>query len=158
MKRAHLWPIGIVLVLVVTVVANLWVMRIASADPSFAIEPDYYAQAVRWDSTLAQQARNRALGWSIRPAFVRDSAGGLALTATVVDATGREIRDANVRVTAFAVARSSQRVEISLRQSPRGYSGILEARVIPGRWELHFEVRRGAERLTATQRLDLEGS
>lgn len=154
----HLWPVGIVLVLGATVGANLWVMRVASADPSFAIEPNYYAQAVRWDSTLAQQARNRALGWSIRPAFVRDSSGRLELTVIVVDAHGREIRDARVRVTAFAVARSAQRIEIPLRQSSIGYTGSLDARAIPGRWELQFDVRRGDERLTAMQRLDLEGT
>lgn len=156
MKRAHFWPIGIVLVLAATVAANLWVMRVAGADPSFAIEPNYYAQAVQWDSTLAQQVRNRALGWSIRPEFARDSAGRVELTATVVDASGREIRDAQVQVTAFAVARSAHRLEIPLRQSRRGYSGTLSARPIPGRWELHFDVRRGDERLTATERLDLE--
>ncbi len=155
MKRAQLWPVGIVIVLSVTVAANLWVMRIASADPSFAIEPDYYAQAVRWDSTLAQQARNRALGWSISPRFVRDTTGALALSATVVDAGGSEILDARVQVTAFAVARSGQRLDIQLTRSGRGYSGNLHGRAIPGRWELHFDVRRGDERLTANQRLEL---
>lgn len=156
MKRAQLWPIGIVAVLAVTVGANLWVLRVASADPSFAIEPDYYAQAVRWDSTLAQQARNRTLGWSIRPAFVRDTTGALELSAILVDARGGEILDARVHVTAFAIARSAQRHDIPLSPSGRGYSGRLDANATPGRWELHFDVRRGAERLTATQRLDLE--
>ena len=157
MKRAHLWPIGIVVVLGITVIANLWVMRVASADPSFAIEPDYYAQAVRWDSTLAQGARNRALGWSLQPTFARDPAGGVELTAIVVDREGRVIHDASVQVTAFAVARSAQRVDVQLRETAEGYRGTLAAhRAIAGRWELQFDVRRGDQRLTTTQRLELE--
>ena len=46
MKREHLWPAGLTLILAITVAANIWVMRIASDDPSFAIEPNYYARAV----------------------------------------------------------------------------------------------------------------
>jgi nitrogen fixation protein FixH len=155
MKRAQLWPIAIVVVLALTVAANLWVMRVASADPSFAIEPDYYAQAVRWDSTLAQQARNRALGWIVRPRFVRDASGALALSATVVDGKGSEVLDARVQVTAFAIARSGERLDIQLTPSGRGYSGALDGGAMPGRWELHFDVRRGDERLTSNQRLEL---
>ena len=53
-------------VLALTVAGNLWVMRIANADPSFSVEPDYYRKAVDWDSTMAQRARNEALGWQLR--------------------------------------------------------------------------------------------
>lgn len=156
MKRAQLWPIAIVLVLLITVGANLWVMRIASADPSFAIEPDYYAQAVRWDSTLAQQARNRALGWRLEPTLRRDAGGGADLRVRVVDAGGVGIHDATVLVTAFAVARSARRMEIALVPGLDGYSGHVDAaKAHAGRWELRFDVRRGADRLTSTQRVVL---
>lgn len=154
MKRAQLWPIGIVAVLLVTVGANFWVMRIANADPSFAIEPDYYAQAVLWDSTLAQQARNRALGWRLESSLRRDTSGGADLRVRVVDAGGVGIHDATVRVTAFAVARSTRRLEIALAPGRDGYSGHVDAaKAHAGRWELRFEVRRGADRLTSTQRV-----
>ena len=157
MKRAHLWPIGITAVLAATVGANLWVMRIASADPSFAIEPNYYTQAVQWDSTLAQEQRNRALGWKIHAAFIRDSSRSVQLVANVLDAAGGEIRDAKVDVTAFAVARSAHRLELPLAPSQRGYTTGVDSRsVLPGRWELHFVVRRGADRLTSTQRLEMD--
>ena len=55
MKRGMWWPIGITTVLATTVAANLWVMRLANEDHSFAIEPDYYRKAIMWDSTLAQE-------------------------------------------------------------------------------------------------------
>jgi len=154
MRRAHAWPIGIALVLLTTVVANLWVMRVASDDPSFAIEPDYYAKAVQWDSTMAQDARNRQLGWSIVPAIgafdVRD---GARLDVRVVDASGADIRDAVVHVSAFAIARSNTRVNVELARTSSGY-GARVPLSYGGEWELRFDVRRGSEHLTAIKRVD----
>lgn len=157
MRREHLWPAGIAAVLAITVGANLWVMRVANADPSFAIEPDYYAQAVAWDSTLAQQQRNRVLGWEIRSALDRDASGAAVLTATVLDASGREIHDARVRVTAFAIARSADRTDVTLDSLTRGYGARLGGVAVPGQWELRFDVQRGGDRMTATRRVELAG-
>ena len=154
MKRAHAWPIAIAMVLVITVAANLWVMRLASADPSFAIEPDYYAKAVRWDSTLAQEARNRALGWRIVPALgAFDERDGARLDVRVVDAAGADIRDAVVRVSAFAVARSGRRVDLDLPATSLGYGARIPLGY-GGEWELRFDVHRGEQHLTATRRVD----
>ena len=72
MKRGSWWPIGITAVLATTVAANVWVATIASDDPSFAIEPDYYAKAIAWDSTLAQARTNATLGWRLTPSARRD--------------------------------------------------------------------------------------
>ena len=49
MKRGGWWPIAITGVLAATVAANIWVAKIASDDPSFAIEQDYYRKAITWD-------------------------------------------------------------------------------------------------------------
>ena len=73
MKRGAWWPIGITTVLATTVAANLWVMRIANDDPSFAIEPDYYQKAIMWDSTLAQARRDAILGWRLTPQLQVDA-------------------------------------------------------------------------------------
>ena len=45
--------------------ANIAFVVITSRDASFAVEPNYYAKALAWDQTMAQQARNEALGWSV---------------------------------------------------------------------------------------------
>ena len=57
MNASRLWPWAIGAVLLITVAANLALFHVAGSDPSFVIEPDYYAKAVAWDSTMAQTRR-----------------------------------------------------------------------------------------------------
>ena len=99
MKRGTWWPIGITGVLAVTVAANIWVAKIASEDPSFAIEQDYYQKAIAWDSTLAQANRNTQLGWRLTPELGPIGTNGrLRVSARLTDAAGAPISAATVRV------------------------------------------------------------
>ena len=43
MRRSHWWPVGITVVLLATVCANLGLLYVAGHDASLAIEPNYYA-------------------------------------------------------------------------------------------------------------------
>jgi len=155
MKRGAWWPIGITTVLATTVAANLWVMRIANDDPSFAIEPDYYQKAITWDSTLAQARQDSILGWRLTPQLQFVAATGTTrISATLTDSLGRPISDAVVKVSALPVARASEVHEATLAATGAGeYAAQLDARR-PGRWELRFDVRAGSTRFTAVARVD----
>lgn len=154
MKREHLWPLGLTTILALTVAGNLWVMRIANDDPSFAIEPDYYAKAVQWDSTMAQEGRNRALAWQLHPALSEFRDDGAALSVAITDASGRAVRGADVRVSALYVGRAGDVVNVPLSEGEARYEATLPVRHA-GAWELRFEVRRGGDRFTATRRIDV---
>ena len=65
MNAAHRWPVGLGLVLALTIAGNVVVYRLATRRDARAIEPDYYRKAVAWDSTQAVAARSRALGWRL---------------------------------------------------------------------------------------------
>jgi len=155
MKRGAWWPIGITTVLATTVAANLWVMRIANDDPSFAIEPDYYQKAITWDSTLAQARQDSILGWRLTPQLQFVAATGTTrISATLTDSLGRPISDAVVKVSALPVARASEVHEATLAATGAGeYAAQLDARR-PGRWELRFDVQAGSTRFTAVARVD----
>jgi nitrogen fixation protein FixH len=155
MKRGAWWPIGITAVLATTVAANVWVAMIASGDPSFAIEPEYYKKAIAWDSTLAQGRQNATLGWRLVPTLGPIAAtGGTRLSATLTDSTGVPISGATVRVTAMPVARATQVHEATLTASGAGeYDAQLDAR-LPGQWELRFVASLGASRFTRTDRVE----
>ena len=56
LERGLHWPIGIAMILAIGVVVNLYMMRIAAGDPSFAVESDYYRKAVEHDDVMAQRA------------------------------------------------------------------------------------------------------
>jgi len=155
MKRGTWWPIGITTVLATTVAANLWVMRLANDDPSFAIEPDYYRKAIMWDSTLAQERQDSILGWRLTPKLHIMSATGKArLSVTLTDATGAPISGAVVKVAALPVARANEVHEATLAADGASeYATQLDARR-QGRWELRFDVRAGSTHFTDVARVE----
>lgn len=148
------WPVGVVVLLVGHVLAMLWFISLAVSDPSVAVEEDYYAKALRWDETMAQQETNRRLGWQlaahVTPPVVRG--GDAVLEAVLSDAAGRPVTGAEVSVEAFAVARSGHilRSRLEEREQGRYQTHLLLRR--SGRWELRFVVTRAEERFTAKRR------
>ena len=157
MKRGNVWPLAVTAVLSLTVAANIWLIRIANSDPSFAVEENYYQRGVRWDEELAQRARNRALGWKLAAHLSPIETGrGADLRIALTDSVVRPIAGASVVVTAMHVARAGHPVEITMVASG---PGEYEARVPierAGLWELRIDVHRGVDRFTATERLDAQ--
>ena len=153
MKRATLWPIGITAVLTIFVGANIALYRVAGDDPSFAVEPDYYAKAVNWDSTMAQERRNQALGWRLAPALGPIVARSAVLHVSLTDATGAAIGDATVRVAALFNARANAIVHSTLARDSTGYTVRLPVQHA-GQWEFRFDVRRGRQHFTAISHID----
>jgi nitrogen fixation protein FixH len=155
MKNGRAWPWALGLVLALTVVGNLWVMRVAGSDPSFVIEPDYYQKAVNWDSTMAQSARNVELGWTLTARLAPAGTDGNAtLTAQLRDAGGAPITGAVLTVEATHNARASEILAAELTAAEDGsYTALLPA-ARRGLWELRFEAARNGEQFTATVRTD----
>jgi nitrogen fixation protein FixH len=154
MKRGIGWPIGVAVILAATVALNIWVLRVANDDPSFAIEPDSYQKAVDWDSTMAQMRQNAALGWHVAPTLGAFTArDGAQLQVTVTDAAGAPIPDATVKVAAFFNARANDIIDTTLHRDAAGYAGTIPVK-FGGVWELQFDVRRGAQRFTSTSRVE----
>jgi nitrogen fixation protein FixH len=151
MKPGMGWPIGVGVILGVTVIANLIVMRVANNDPSFAIEPDYYQKAVTFDSTIAEARRSATLEWTATATIVADDAGGPpTVTVTLLDATRQPVAGATVSVSALANARANDVLTATLHETAPGqYQAPLAARFV-GQWEVRVDaVRR--DTLGATQ-------
>jgi nitrogen fixation protein FixH len=156
MKRGMGWPIAVAAILGVTIGANIWLVRVANGDPSFAVEEDYYQRGVHWDDELAQRAHNAALGWRLAASASPIRAGyGSDLRIALNDAAVAPIEGASVTVRAVHVARAGAPVDITLVSH---IPGQYEARVPierAGVWELRIDVHRGSDRFTATERLDV---
>jgi hypothetical protein len=158
MKRGIGWPIGIVVVLGLTVGVNIWVAVVAGDDPSFAVEQDYYKKAVTWDSTLAQQRMNERLGWRLVSVLGSVSRGASTpLSVRLVDSAGAPIADATIEVSAFYNARAGTVIRATMTGDAAGYEARLPISHT-GAWELRFDVHRGAERFTAVSRVDASPS
>jgi nitrogen fixation protein FixH len=158
MKRGTAWPLAVTTILGLTVAANIWLIRVASSDPSFAIEENYYQRGVHWDDELAQRATNRALGWRVVATMTPDGTGNGLLRVVLADSAVAPIEGASVVVKAAHVGRSAHPIDVSLASAA---PGEYEARLPierAGLWELRIDVHRGANRFTAIERVDVVAS
>lgn len=144
---------------------------IATRDPGFAVEPDYYQKAVDWDARRALEARSAALGWKAAWSFdtepltpdgpsaidaaLHAATPGARVTLTLTDAAGRPVDGATVQVTALHNARANAQQALTLSELDAGrYSGSwLVTR--DGLWEFRLTVMRSGEHFTATHRAEL---
>lgn len=154
--KGRLWPVALVSVLALTVLANL-AMWIVAADPNgSAVEPDSYRKALAWDRAQEQGAMNRALGWKVSARFA-SGAGTTAPTAlevSLVDAAGRPLEGARVGVIAIHNALAAHPVALTLSSAA---SGVYVGRAVfarTGLWELRFTVLKEGRTFTADVRAD----
>ncbi|MEP7345060.1 MAG: FixH family protein [Gemmatimonadaceae bacterium] len=155
MKRGMQWPLGIVAVLVISTLGQLWFAAIANRDQAFAVEDDYYNKAIHWDAELAQRQENGVLGWHIVPTLQLGRGDGEgALSIELRDSTGAGITGADVQVLAMHNARAARQLAAALAEVGDGtYRTLLPAQRA-GEWELRFSVRRGTHRFTVSERID----
>jgi nitrogen fixation protein FixH len=149
------WPIGIALILAVTVIGDVWIAIVASRDEAFAVEPDYYRKAVNFDDEMALRAASLALGWIVDPTLelgTPDTPG--TVSAVVRDSSGALVTGARVELLAMHNARASRQLTATLAEGEAGrYRAPLDAQR-PGEWELRFLVTRGSERFAVRARVD----
>lgn len=144
------WIIGPALVGVITLATMIGAAALiyhAHADPSFAVEADYYDKAVHWDDSAAQERRNAELGW--RLLIEASAADGLRMT--LVDGLGFPVEGADISVEAFHNARSADRV----RWTPGDAGGGVYRHPAKferfGLWEFRVVARRASETFTVVQ-------
>jgi nitrogen fixation protein FixH len=159
--RGSLWPWIIAGALALHVAASLIVVAVATSDPSYAVEEDYYRKAESWDRSRAAQRASDALGWSLAAAVTPPSAPGgqPVLEVRVADAAGGPVEGATVAVECFHNVRSDDRIRAPLQEAGGGvYRAALPMRR-DGRWELRFTVDRGGEHFVhrETKHLVVEG-
>lgn len=147
MKRGWTWPVAVGVLLAAGVGANVLLMMFAVDDPSFSVEPDYYAKAVHWDEHQALLRQSAALGWSaaIDVAPVEITTGRARVTIRLLDRDRRPVDGATISLRAFHNARASHVVTGTFVEgADHRYEAELPIRK-PGLWEFRLDARRGAE-------------
>jgi hypothetical protein len=153
------WPALIVGALAIHVVASLVTVFIATSDPSYAVEEDYYQKALAWDDRRAQDRHNRELGWQLDVEVAPAAAGSdPTLVVRLADGNGQPVAGARVAVAALHNARADQILRAEPIAMGAGSYACPLAMRRSGVWELRFAVDRGGDRFTHTVRrhLDLE--
>ena len=148
-----IWPGIVIALLVGQIVVSLFAVSLALSDPSQAVEPDYYAKSLRWDTTQAQLRASEALHWTAvwNIAPTADILGQREVRLTLTDAQGQPIHDAAVNVLFFHHARSADRQEQPLTAAGDGvYLAVLPMRR-DGIWQLELTVTHGETMFVETQ-------
>lgn len=96
MSAAARWTSAIVGLLGMSVVAVVILIVAATRTGGRQVVPAYDTRALAHGDVMAQQARDRALGWQARPAFDGD-----ALTIDLRDRAGAPVRGATLTVDAY---------------------------------------------------------
>jgi nitrogen fixation protein FixH len=119
-------------------------MRIAKDDAGFAVEPDYYEKAVRWDETARARASAERLGWGAAATLgpVIGAEGERELRVRL-DGAGAGLTGATVRAEVFPHARSGQRSRVELVELEGGEYAARVAAVRGGLWEVRLEITKG---------------
>lgn len=154
LRKDRVWPTIVVALLGGNLALGAVLIRVANADPHFAVEPDYYRRAVDWDSTRAQAARNAALGWTWTPSLgaVRGDRVPMMLAITTRD--GTPVDGATVTVEARAVAHASDVLVDTLAARGAGWYGTALPMRRTGLWEFRLRATRGETVATTELRLD----
>jgi nitrogen fixation protein FixH len=157
--RHRIFWVGLILALLGGQILLMLVMTyMATADASFAIEPDYYQKGIHWDAEAAQQRANARLAWSLEFKLGEEATvfGERTLACTLSDRGGRPLGGAAIDVVAFAHARGNERTAIVLTPTGDGrYEAKLPVRR-NGIWEFRFVVRRGPDTYTFTEQRKVE--
>lgn len=145
MRPSIIWPMFVAGIALTSLSGATWLVHSAHSDPSFAVEPDYYAKAVRWDEFARQHQQNERLGWRLGVQEV----SGSRLTVRLVDREEHSIESAAMSAVAFANARASERFDLDFQA---GHVGTYTASFSPSRggsWHFRFNVKLGADLFTA---------
>lgn len=89
----------------------------ASTDRTFALEPDYYRKALRWDITHAEMEASSRLGWV---STAEAAAAPRRLILTLSDKAGAPIGGAAITVELFASRLASVRSDLTLTEDAPG--------------------------------------
>lgn len=156
-SRDRIWPTLIILALGGNVALGVVLIRVAGADPSFAVEPDYYRKAVEWDSVQLQREHNVHLGWRVDASVPEFSTGDpRSITIRLFDESGVPLSGAEVVAEAMPVAFAHEARTVALIES--GVAGEYTGEGVINRiglWEVRVQVDTPEERFTSNLRLDV---
>jgi nitrogen fixation protein FixH len=154
-RRARIfWPAFIIGLMVIHIGGVAVLIQIATSDPSFQIEEDYYDKALAWDQRMEQDRTNLRLGWKSELSFQRRAPEQAYVQARISDREGLPVAGAEVQLVTFHKARAGDVIRSTMKElAPGTYATLLPAKR-SGIWEFRLEARRGSERFT--QRVDRE--
>lgn len=148
------WPFpGLVFVLIgLSLTMGAITVTLATNDPSFGLEEDYFAKAVAWDETAAQMQVNKALGWNADVELSKsvDGKGERSVMALITDKQGNPVDGASVEAFAYHNARRSDTYSFEFVEIAPGRYSAGQPLARDGKWTIRLRVKSGEDVFTAS--------
>jgi hypothetical protein len=147
------WPAFIAGALALQVLASLATIYLATSNPSYAVEDDYYQKALDWDARRAQENRNLELGWQLRFEVEPAARAGdeALLSVRLDDSAGAPVDGALITVEAFHNARADDILRATVDGRGKGRYTASMPITRQGLWEFRFVAQRGDDRFTQVE-------
>jgi nitrogen fixation protein FixH len=148
------WPFpGIVFALIgMSMTMATITVVLATNDPSFGLEEDYFAKAVAWDETAVQMEENRRLGWEVKVelAPVVDGKGDRTMTVLLAESGGSALQGAKLEAFCFHNARRKETLSFELTEIAPGRYSAGQPMSRNGRWTVRLKAVRGDDVFTTS--------
>jgi nitrogen fixation protein FixH len=135
-----------------------WAVMIsmATSDPTFAVEADYYQKAARFDEELGRREASRALGWKFEVLEFRvQKDGAPELRVRLLDRQGSPLDSVSVAVEGISNRRAGEVHTASGLTDELGQATLELSPGPTGLWELRFTATRDASQFSEVVRTDL---
>ncbi len=154
-RRWILIPLGLIITQMSIVIT---MMCIATSDPTFAVEPNYYEKALAWDATAAQNHTNQRLAWRTEMAASASSSGKGEFAVRLTNSDSTPLDGAKVRAELFANTNARARTILDLVANGDGRYGAPTAFDRLGMWECRLVVTRGPETFTTSAQFEVRAA
>lgn len=155
--RGWQWPLFVVVLLLLNAAIAVSAIYYATTDKTFAVEPDYYRKAMRWDSYAAMRDASAKLAWRIH-ASVESAPSPAAKSRLIIHVTDREntpVTDVQFRAVAFHHARAADRLELALANAGEGTYECEAAMDRAGLWEIRLIASRGQDIFESVEQVEV---
>lgn len=137
------------------IAVNAVFMWLAVGTHSGTAEDAAYEAGLSYNERLAAAEEEAALGWTLEIDARRDAAGQGEVVIKVADASGAPLAGAEVEGRLVRPVAKGHDLSLDFTDLGGGRYRATPRIALPGQWELRILVKRGAETLRRTERLNL---
>lgn len=139
---------------VVAANATMVVFAVGSFTGLTTTEP--YTKGLRFNDRIREAEAQRRLGWQLAARFDAPGARHGAVEIRLTDRGGAPISDAAIAVTFSRPVEKGHDFTIALRAGGTGRYAAAAEFPLPGIWDVTYRIERGADTLTARERVRVE--
>ncbi|MFN3190570.1 MAG: FixH family protein [Aureliella sp.] len=138
-RAKRLWMSGVVALLGTQILIGAFSIYLSKSDPTVAVVPNYYHNAVNWDATRRGFEHMRDLGWEVA---IVDSSSAAGQASFLIELTDEEEPVSDRRITGelFHHALAQERHQVRFEETGPGIYRVVLPAGKTGLWQLNLRI------------------